>query len=254
MPGYIFNVCTRYKHPMPTKCQLSPHRHWGIVFGQTTQLTYVDPNSPPLSTEGVKRIQGINGTLLYYARAVDNKLLATYRTLISQQATATEATNVAMNQLLDYLATYPDNSTTYRASNMILCAHTNAGFHNESKGHSQASVHIFVSKNNPFPKHNGPVLLIFQIMKFVMSSAAKAKIGDPYTTAKEMVHLHQTLIDMGWPQPCTPLQKDTSTAAGITNLTIILQKTKSMDLRLWWLCCQESQQQFHYYWGKGSHN
>jgi hypothetical protein len=27
MPGYICNVHTKYKHPMPTKRQLSPHKH-----------------------------------------------------------------------------------------------------------------------------------------------------------------------------------------------------------------------------------
>jgi hypothetical protein len=134
MLDYIFNVCTRYKQPMPTKRQLSPHKHCEIIFGQTTQLTHIDPYSPPLSTEGVKRVQGIIGALLYYARAVNNKLLATLSTLSSQQSTATEATNVAMNQLLDYLATYPDDGTAYRARNMILCAYANAGFHNESKG------------------------------------------------------------------------------------------------------------------------
>jgi hypothetical protein len=91
-------------------------------------------------------------------------------------------------------------------------------------------------------------------MKFVMSSATKAKLGALYTTANEMVPLCHTLIEMGWPQPCTPIQTDNSTAVGITNLTIIPQKTKSMDLRLWWLRCQESQQQFLFYWDKGSHN
>jgi hypothetical protein len=80
---------------------------------------------------------------------------------------------------------------------MILCAYTNAGFHNKSKGCSQACAHIFVSKNDPFPKHNGLILSISQIMKFVMSSAAKAELGALYTTAKEMVPLHQTLIKMG---------------------------------------------------------
>jgi hypothetical protein len=83
------------------------------------------------------------------------------------------------------------------ASDMILCTHTNAGFHNKSKGHSKAGAHIFFSENNPFPKHNGPVLSISQIMKFVMSSAAKAELGALYTTAKEMVPIHQTLIKMG---------------------------------------------------------
>jgi hypothetical protein len=91
-------------------------------------------------------------------------------------------------------------------------------------------------------------------MKFVMSSAAKAKLGTLYTTAKEMVPLCQTLIEMGWLQPCTPIQAENPTAVGITNLTIVLQKIKSMDLHLWWLRCQESQQQLRYYWDKGIHN
>jgi hypothetical protein len=136
MPGYIPNVCTGYKHPMPTKCHLSPQQHPAIIFGQTTQLTHVYPYSPPLSTEGVERIQGIIGALLNNARAVNNKLLATLSTLSSQQATATEATDVSMDQLLDYLATHPNDGTTYRASNMILCTHADAGFHNKSRGHS----------------------------------------------------------------------------------------------------------------------
>jgi hypothetical protein len=87
-----------------------------------------------------------------------------------------------------------------------------------------------------------------------MSSAAEAKLGALYTTAKEMAPLRQTLIKMGWPQPCTSIQTDNSTAVDVTNLTIILQKTKLIDLHLWWLQCQESQQHFLYYWDKGSHN
>ncbi len=88
-----------------------------------------------------------------------------------------------------------------------------------------------------------------------MSSAAEAELSALYTIAKEMVPLRQTLIQMGWPQPQTPIQTDNSSAVGITNLTIVPQKTKSMDLRLVrWLRCRESQQQFCYYWDKGSHN
>jgi hypothetical protein len=220
---------------MPTKRQLSPHKHRKNVYGQITQIAHNEPYSPPLSNEGVKRIQGITGALLYYARAVDNKLLATLSTLSSQQATATEATTEAVSQLLDYLATYPDDGTTYRSRDMILCAHADAGFHNKSKGRSRAGAHIFMSENDPFPRHNGPILSISQILKFVTSSAAEAKLEALYTAAKELVPLRLTFNEMGWPQPCTPIQIDNLTAVGVTNLTIVPRKTKSMDLRLWWL-------------------
>jgi hypothetical protein len=59
-------------------------------------------------------------------------------------------------------------------------------------------------------------------MKFVTSSATEAKLGTLYTTAKEIVPLCQTLIKIGWLQPCTLIQTDSSTAIGVTNLTIVL--------------------------------
>ena len=73
------------------------------------------------------------GACLFYGRAVDNKLLVAINTISSQQAHATEDTNKAITTLLDYLATYPDDGILYRASDMILAAHSDAGFHNARK-------------------------------------------------------------------------------------------------------------------------
>ena len=43
---------------------------------------------------------------------------------------------------------------------------------------------------------NGPILTIAQIIKFVMFSAAESELGALYITAKEMVPISQTLIEM----------------------------------------------------------
>ncbi len=56
----------------------------------------------------------------------------------------------------------------------------------------------------------------------------------------------QTLIDMGWPQPRSPIQTNNSTAIGVTNKTIVPKRAKMMDMRLWWLQCRGSQKQFCY--------
>ena len=74
------------------------------------------------------------------------------------------------------------------------------------------------------------------------------------STAKELVPIRLTLEEMGWKQPITPIQTDNTTAAGVVNNTIIPKKSKSMDLRFWWLKCRESQQQFRYYWAPGRDN
>ena len=97
--------------------------------------------------------------------------------------------NKAIHQLLDYCTTYPDNGILYRSSNMVLAAHSDAGFVNETKSRSRAGAHIFLSENDSIPRWNDPVLVIAQIMKYVVSSAAEAKMTALFLTAKEMATL-----------------------------------------------------------------
>ena len=67
---------------------------------------------------------------------------------------------------------------------MILTAHYDAGFNNETKARSRAGAHIFLSENEPIPRLNGPLLIIAQIMKYVMSSASEAEMGALFLTEK----------------------------------------------------------------------
>ena len=165
---------------------------------------------------------------------MNNKLLVALSAISSQQVLATEETNKAIHQLLDYCATYPDNGILYRSSSMVLAAHSDAGFANETKSRRRAGAHIFLSENNSIPQWNGPVLTIAQIMKYVVLSAADAKMTALFLTAKEMVPLQNTLTKMGWKQPPSPLQTDNSTAVGKTKYTLIPEESRSWDLRLNW--------------------
>ncbi len=113
---------------------------------------------------------------------------------------------------------------------MILCAHANAGFLNETNSRSRAGAHIYLSENDPFPRLNGAVLSIAQIIEFDMASAAKAELVAFFVTAREMIPHRQTLIDMGWPQPKIPIETNNSTTAGVTNKTIVPRRAKMMDM------------------------
>jgi hypothetical protein len=192
--------------------------------------------------------------LLYYAWAVDNKLLVALSAIAAQQSCATIATKQAVHLLLDYVATYPSDGIIYQASDMVLYAHSDAGFLNRTNSRSCAGAHIFLSENKPFLHFNGAVLSIAQIIKFVVALAAKSELAALFVMAREMIPHRQTLISMGWPQPKSPIQTDNSTAAGVTNKTIVPRQAKMMDMRFWWLRCRASQDQFHYYWDAGSKN
>jgi hypothetical protein len=168
MKGYITEVQARCGHPTPTKPVHSPHLHREIIYGAKEQ--YATSNidtTPPLNAAGIKWYQGVIGSLLFYARAVDNKLLMTISAIGASQALATESTLNEINKLLDYCATYPSDGITYRASDMVLAAHSDASFLSESKSRSRASGHIFLSEDDPIPRNNGPSLSISRVMKHV---------------------------------------------------------------------------------------
>ena len=175
------------------------------------------------------------GALQYVARSVNNKLLVALSTIGTHQATATSNTNTKITQLLYYVATYPDYGILFRASGMVLTAHAYAGFLNETKARSRSGAHIFLTEDLATPPLNGAILTIANIIKPVMASAAEAEIAALYITAKIMVPIRNTLEEMGWPQPKSPIQTDSSTEAGFTNNTIINKAIKSLDMTFWWL-------------------
>ena len=67
---------------------------------------------------------------------------------------------------------------------MVLCAHSDAGFHIESKGRNRAGAHIFLSKNDAMPRWNSPVITLAKIIKFVMSSASETELEALFITAQ----------------------------------------------------------------------
>ena len=120
-----------------------------------------------------------------------------------------------VKQFLDYAATQDPAVTTYPASDIVLAIHSNAGYLNEKRARSCAGGHHFLSKNVNYPSNNGTIYNEASIIKSVMSSTAKAKIGVLYINAQKGVEECNILEKMGHLQPPTPVQTDNLTADGI---------------------------------------
>ena len=174
------------------------------------------------------------------------------RSIFTQKDAGTESTDSAIHQLIDYVATYPNGGIIYCASDMNLCAHSDADYLNESKTLSQAVSFIFLSEDDPIHRINGPVITLPKIIKFVMYSAAEAELAGLFITAKNTIPLCQTLIEMSWPQPKLPIKTDKSTTVGVTNRKVVAKKINSIDMRIWWLQCREYQGQIRFYWASES--
>jgi hypothetical protein len=67
--------------------------------------------------------------------------------IAARQSCTTVATEQAVHLLLDYVDTYPLDGIVYQSSNMTLCAHTDAGFLNETNSRSRPGAHISLSEN-----------------------------------------------------------------------------------------------------------
>ena len=96
-----------------------------------------------LDGNSITRIQQIIGSILQYARVVDNTALVALSSLAAEQTTAITSTKQKVSDLLDYLATNPDDTIRFRASNMILDIHSDASFLSECHAGSHTGVIVF---------------------------------------------------------------------------------------------------------------
>ena len=155
MKGYILKVLLNYGHPFPKKPPLSPHRHKEIAYDAKDQLAPEDDTSPPLDSQGKKRVQDIVGVLLYYARAVNNKLIVGLSTIGSQKASAKQRTSEAIDQILDYCATSPADGILCRSNNMVLCAHSDAASTMRIRDKAELERIFYSLKMTPCPVGTG---------------------------------------------------------------------------------------------------
>jgi hypothetical protein len=218
MPGYCEKAGQRFHHTAPKKLQHQPYPSIPRTYGSKQQFCDSVDTSPALSSQQKTFLQEVIGVSLYNARAVDCTMLIALGSLATQQANPTENTLARINEFLDYALSHPDAGITYRASDMVLAAHSDASYLSETKALSRAGGHFFLSENDHYPNNNGSVLTIAQIIKAVMSSAAEAELGALYINAHELIPLHHLLIKMDHSQPPTPIQTNNSTALALSTI------------------------------------
>jgi hypothetical protein len=148
MPGYVSNVLSKFKHDAPKHPQDTPSRYITPVYGAKTQYATKD-EKPPLTAQQCLTIQKVTGSVLYYARAVDPTVLMPINDIATEQTKATEKTQAARNQLLDYLATHLDATIIYHVSDMILHIHNNAYYLSVSNAFIRLGGLFFLGNKSP---------------------------------------------------------------------------------------------------------
>ena len=73
--GLYKKVLQKYLHESPTKPQHSPYIIAPKKYGKEAHNPLPPDESAPVSKEKIKRIQGIVGSLLFYAISIDSTFL-----------------------------------------------------------------------------------------------------------------------------------------------------------------------------------
>jgi Reverse transcriptase (RNA-dependent DNA polymerase) len=258
MPGYIESALQRFTHPTPEAPEHSPHAWMVPDYGASTQYAAPEDDSPPLSEDGITRLQQVIGTLLFYARAVDNTMLVALGTVAAAQTQGTENTMKAVVQLLNYAATHPDAAVRFHKSDMVLYIHSDASYLSEPKARSRVGGYFYLGNrgepaDNPHP--NGPIHIESRIMKNVMAAASEAEIGALFHNGQEGSYMRQLLLELGHEQQQpTRITTDNSTADGFANQRTKLKRSKAMDMRFFWIQDRVQDGQFAVHWLQGEHN
>eukprot|EP00804_Cyclotella_cryptica_P024309 CCRYP_020871-RA/>CCRYP_020871-RA protein AED:0.34 eAED:0.32 QI:0/0/0/1/1/1/2/0/475 len=238
MDSYVQKQLIKYNHPKPKKPVHTPWEPYPIKYGSPVQQTLPNKDSPPLNAQQIKHIQQVIGSFLYYSRATDPTISHALSELATQQAHATENTLKRCDHFLDYMATHQDAQICYYTSDMVLNIHSDASYLSIRDTKSRAAGIFFLGSipiNKEPIKLNGAIAVLCTILKFVASSAAEAELGALFLNAKEANIMQLTLQELGHPQPPTPVHCDNSTTIGIVTNTVKRQKSRSMEMRYFWL-------------------
>jgi hypothetical protein len=259
MPTYVSKSLAKFHHSKPTSAQHAPHQWSQPVYGQKIQYANEDTTSL-LNKTDTQRVQSVSGTFLYYARAVDPTILPALNEISSKQAKPTVLTGKACDLLLDYLATYPNATIRYYASDMIISVVADAAYLVLPNARSRCAGLYFLSDisntSPPEPKSNGVVHVLCKTIRGVPASAAEAETGGLFLNGQETIPIITALKEMGHPQPLTgtPLETDNSTAHDILKAQVHMKRSKAFDMRYHWLKDRIFQKQFNLYWAPGKQN
>ena len=262
MPKYNPALLKKLQYKTSKHPEYSPHHYNPIIYGckGTQQMATQDKSSgsTTLPKEKIRYVQSVVGSLLYYARAVDSSILPALNDISKQQASPTQHTLEQCQRILNYVNTYQDVRVRFYASDMILNIDTDAAYLVLPKARSRLAGYFYMGhkrgKASPHTLLNGAILVECKTILHVVASAAEAETAGLFHNAQMCIPIRNILIALGHPQPPTPIKTDNSTAHGFTYDNINQKRSKSWDMRYYWLRDRANQQQLDIYWEKGSHN
>ena len=211
-------------------------------------------SSPELPADEKKELQRLVGYFRYYAESIDCTQLVKLGQLASQQNKPTEATKREAAAFLDYVATWPNATLTYRASDMVLRTISDGSHRGEPFGGCRiGGIHFLGAAD--CSDINGALLVVCRLLDVQSSSACETELGALYENARAIAGLRTLLDELGYTQTRpTEVECDNKCAVGIACETEKQKRAAAMDMRFLWVADRVRQGQIHVRWSAGQGN
>jgi hypothetical protein len=231
MPGYIDKLLKRIR-PAGIKAAHTPSIYCQPNYRTVKAQTATVDISPLATTSQKHELQVVVGTLLYYARAVDPSILTVVHTLGSVQSRPTTNDMRKMERLLQYVSAHQYYGVRFHASNMQLQIQSDASYLCRPNARSVLGGFHYLGSIEVI---NGPFFCTSKIISCVVTSAAEAELGAAFQNGQKGAQFRNTLTELGYPQQPTTISVDNTVAEGLASDTINAKRSKSMDVRFFWL-------------------
>ena len=209
--------------------------------------------SPLLSPIGVQNMQRVVGSFLYDARAINNTIHPALNDIGSQQSKPTQNTNNDADILMDYLHTHPNAKLRFHKSDIQLHIDSDAVYLVAPRAKSRVTGYYYMSnkqeniQQGEQPQHNAPIHVECVLLKHVVSSSAEAEIGALFHNTKMTIFIIKMLESLGHKQDKVHIKTDNSTAQAFSNSVLKEKRSKTWDMRWWWLQDKTKSNQFKIY-------
>ena len=255
IPDYVNKAIKRFAPQLlNTQGKQAPMRYHPFVYGPHVAEAVPEDASPLLDDTRKRRLQGILGTFLYYARALD--ITAAFPVAKLASLPHTEHTDELATHFLSYMTAHPHAHVQFHRSDMQHNCHSDASFSGESQARSRAAGFHFLGHYDPTgtAPPNGSIEYISTIIDVIVASATEAELAAIFLNAQLAVSLRHALTFLGHKQGSSLIVSDNLVGVNILNGTAKSKRSRSMDLRFFWIKDRISQKQFQLSWAPGSQN
>ena len=176
-------------------------------------------------------------------------MLVALNTIAQLQSNPTQHTAKLCLHLLDYCVTYPNVGLRYHKNDKVLHIHYDASYIIAPYAKSRISGYFFLSSNTTkSTTHNALIHIECKPLCHVVTWSAECETAAVFHNSQTAIHIRYMLQQLGYSQPPTPIILDNSITENCTKNNIPQKRSKSWDMKYYWLRYKHIQRKFDFIW------